>query len=203
MSLPLLFWRQSYPAAATATPSGFTQGGAGFSAQDPMSMSEAAGPLGLNNIILPRDGDSIIALFDRLPSTPLGWHRADEIQAPSPARINASYPKTQMRECSTVGLQALDISSGDFFPAGWTSERVIAIFTLGADWTVEGFGRDGELFWVKWHTTCSAGPSLQDSLHVTTWGNRGSPWVFSATAPDAEGRDELVAAFVASSGFTP
>ena len=98
-----------------------------------------------------------------------------------------------------LGLQAMDVSTGEFYPPGWTSEKVIALLASGADSTAGGFGRDGELFWVNLQTFCSTGSSLKDSLDITTWGVAGSPWVFSATAQDIVGRDELVAAFVAAS----
>ena len=140
-----------------------------------------------------------MALFDRLPSTLLGRNRADAIQAPLPARINASYGKTEPLGCGLVGLQAMDVSIGDFYPPGWTAEKVIALLASGADSTAGGFGRDGELFWLNMQTFCSTGSSLKDSLEITTWGVAGSPWVFSATAQGTEGRDELVAAFVAAS----
>jgi hypothetical protein len=94
----------------------------------------------------------------------------------------------------------MNVSTGDFYPPGWTAERVIAVFTTGADWTVEDFGREGNLFWVMWNTTCSSeGSSRMDSISITSWGNAGSPWVFSASAGNPEGRDELTAAFVTAS----
>lgn len=187
------------PAAVTGTPSG-SSGDAGFSAQDPMSMPEGAGPTGITSITLPQDRGSINRLFDRLPARLLGGTRADEIQSPLPDGINASYEKTEPIGCGMVGLQATDVSTGDFYPTGWTAERVIAFFASGSDWTEERFGRAGELFWVNLKSTCSFGSSLEDSLEITMWGVAGSPWVFSATAQDAKGRDELVVAFVAASG---
>ena len=184
--------------AATAAPSDSPPGDLGFSAQDPMSMPEGAEPVGLKGIKLPPDNDSIMALFDRLPPTLLGRQRADEIPAASPARINASYGTTAPLGCGMVGLQAIDVSTGEFYPPGWTAEKVIALLASGADTTAGGFGRDGELFWVNLQTFCSTGSSLKDSLDITTWGVAGSPWVFSATAQDIADRDELVAAFVAA-----
>ncbi len=183
----------------TAAPSGSPQEAVGFTPQDPLSMPEETGPPGLNSINLPQDNDSIMALFDQLPSTLLGRHRADEIQALSPARINASYGKTKPVGCGLVGLQAMDVSTGDFYPPGWTAEKVIALLASGADSTAGGFGRDGELFWLNMQTFCSTGSSLKESLNITTWGVAGSPWVFSATAQGTESRDELVAALVAAS----
>jgi hypothetical protein len=62
----------------TAAPSGSPQEAVGFTPQDPLSMPEETGPPGLNSINLPQDNDSIMALFDQLPSTLLGRHRAGE-----------------------------------------------------------------------------------------------------------------------------
>ena len=98
-----------------------------------------------------------------------------------------------------MGLQAMDVSTGDVYPPGWTTEKVIALLASGADSTAREFGRDGELFWLNLQTFCSTGSSLKDSLDITTWGVVGSSWVFSATAQGTEGRDELVAALVAAS----
>lgn len=194
------------PAVTAATPTSLgsaqgdsTQGDRGFTPQDPMSMPEGTGPPGLNSINSLQDNDSIMALFERLPSSLLGRNRADEIQASPPAKINASYGKTKPLGCGMVGLQAMDVSTGDFYPPGWTAEKVIALLASGEDSTDGEFGRDGELFWLNLQTFCSTGSSLKDSLDITTWGVAGSPWVFSATAQDIEGRDELVAAFVAAS----
>ena len=79
------------------------------------------------------------------------------------------------------------------------TQNGIAVLRFGQDWSYEGFGRAGELFWVNLQTTCSTGSSLEDSLEVTTWGVAGSPWVFSAMAQDATARDELIVAVVAAS----
>ena len=188
--------------AGGETTSGSTNEEVGFSAQDPMSMPEATAPLGLSRITLPDDRDSIVALFDRLPPALLDRERADENPSSTSTRIYASYGKTSPVGCGIVGFQANDVSTGDFYPAGWTAERVIAIFASGVDREVRAFGRDGELFWVNWQTTCSVSPtsSLADFMEMTTWGNVGSSWVFSALAEDIEGREQLVAAFVEVSG---
>ncbi len=96
-----------------------------------------------------------------------------------------------------VGLQAMDVSTGDFFPEGWTAEMVISMFTSGADWQVENFGQDGELLWVTFTTTCGAeGSSGEDVVSTLNWAVTGSPWVFSASADTTEVRDELTMAFV-------
>ena len=182
------------------SPTGAPQDDSGFNSPDPESLPGVVAPLGLSDIDLPDDAESIGELFNSLPSNLMGRQRMAQFDANTPGEIRASYGNTQPVGCGTVGLQATDVSTGDFFPQGWTAERVIAVFTTGADWNVEDFGRDGDLFWVRWNTTCSSGDSPEaDSLFTMSWGKAGSPWVFSASAGEPGGRDELTAAFVAAS----
>jgi hypothetical protein len=73
----------------------------------------------------------------------------------------------------------------------------VSTFTESAGWDVEDFGHEADLYWVRWSTTCSVeGETGEDLGLTTTWGQAGSPWVFSAMAGSAEVRDELTAAFV-------
>lgn len=186
--------------AARPTPSAASQDGSGFTAPDPWSLPEIVGPWGLGAVGLPDNADSIAELFNRLPSRLIGKQRTIQLDTMAPGEITASYGATQPVGCGTVGLTAMNVSTGNFYPPGWTAERVIAVLTAGTDWNVEDFGRDGELFWVIWNTTCrSAGSSLADSVSIISWGNAGSPWIFSASAGDSKGRDELTAEFVTAS----
>ena len=183
----------------SGTPTEATEGVNGVTAPDPMSLPEAVAPRRLGEVGLPDQPDDITALFDRLPSELIGRQRMDESPG-TELEINASYGNTEPVGCGTVGLQAMNVSTGEFFPPDWTAETFIAFFTAGADWNVEAFGRDGELFWVVWDTTCSdAGRAGEDSIYTASWGQAGSPWVFGASAGDPEGRDELTAAFVTAS----
>lgn len=185
---------------ATSTPAAGPQEESGFTGPDPGALPEAVGPEGLGGVGPPDNADSIAALFNGFPSKLIGRQETIQLDAATPGVITASYGKTQPVGCGMVGLTARNVSTGDFFPPGWTAERVIAVFTLGADWNVEDFGREGELFWVRWNTTCSsAGSSLADSLFIISWGIAGRPWVFSASAGDSTGRSELASAFVAAS----
>jgi len=91
----------------------------------------------------------------------------------------------------------MNVSTGDDYPRGWTADRFLADYASGGDWEVEDFGRDGQLFWVGWTTTCSSPDSAEmDTLFMLSWGNQGSPWVFEALAGTPQEREELVAAFV-------
>ena len=181
-------------------PTEVIEGESGLTAPDPDSLPEAVAPQGLDEVTLPDRAEDITALFDRLPSDLVGGTRTDESSGNDPQGITASYGSTQPVGCGTVGLQAMNVSTGDFFPQDWTAETVVAAFTTGADWTVEDFGRDGDLFWVQIATTCSSeSSSTVDSVSAMSWGARGSPWVFSASAGDPDSRDQLTSAFVTAS----
>jgi hypothetical protein len=136
------------PEAVATTPATEPPGEGGFTAPDSSSLPEAVAPLGLGDVDLPDNADSITALFNRLPPRLMDRERTMQSEAVTPAEISASYGITQPVGCGRVGLQAMDVSTGDFYPPGWTTERVIAVFTTGADWNVEDFGRDRQLFWV-------------------------------------------------------
>ena len=171
----------------------------GFNSPDPQSLPELPAPMGLADIHLPEDAESIDELFNRLPLNLMDNPRTIQSTGSSSGEILASYGNTEPVGCGTKGLQAMDVSTGDFFPQGWTAERVVAVFTTGADWEVEDFGRAGDLFWVRWNTTCGiADEPGTDSIFTTSWGAAGSPWLFSASAGDPGGREEFTSAFVAA-----
>ena len=187
--------------SASSSSSEGTSGDSEFTPPDPDALPEAAAPHGLGDVELPVTADGIVALFDRLPADLIGRERTGDRPGPVSNRINASYGSTEPGGCAMVGLQALNVSTGDFFPEGWTAEMVIATFTTGADGSVEDFGRDGELLWVMFTTTCSAeGSPGEDVVSTLNWGVTGSPWVFSATADATQSRDELAMAFVTAAG---
>jgi hypothetical protein len=187
---------KAVPKSPTAAP----PDGSGFNSPDPQSLPEVPAPLGVADIDLPDDAESITALFNSLPPRLIGNERTIQSTGDRPGEVLASYGNTQPVGCGTNGLQAMDVSTGDFFPQGWTAERVVAVFAVGTDWEVEDFGRDGELFWVRWNTTCSTEniPGT-DTVFTASWGAAGSPWFFSASAGGSGGRDAFMAAFVDAS----
>jgi hypothetical protein len=137
----------------------------------------------------------IVSLFDRLPTDLAGGKRTE--QQSGPDRISVTYGTTEPVGCGSVGLQALDVSTGDFYPEGWTAEQVVSTYTEGADWDVEDFGHEQDLYWVRSSTTCTVeGEAGEDVVLTAMWGQAGSPWVFSAMAGSPEVRDELTEAFV-------
>jgi hypothetical protein len=167
------------------------------------SLPEAAAPGGLEKVTLPDKADGILALIKRLPTEVAGKVRSSHFDLIGPDRYTAIYGETFPETCSSLGFQALDVSTGDFYPPDWTAEHVIAGFALSADWEVLAAGQDGILFWVRYYTTCSIG--LRDDpsrglfpLLTMMWGHAASPWVFSVQAGTPEELDELVAAVVAA-----
>jgi hypothetical protein len=182
-----------------ATPSAAPLDESGLNSPDPQSLPEVPAPLGLANIRLPDDAESVDALFNSLPPNLMGNERTIESAGTGSAEIWASYGNTQPVGCGANGIKAVNVSTGDFFPQDWTAERVVAVFAAGADWEVEDFGRDGDLFWVRWNTTCSmADAPGKDSIFTASWGTAGSPWFFSVSAGDLGGRDVFTSAFVAA-----
>ena len=164
---------------------------------DPSALPDAPAPLSLGAARLPDDSESVDVLFAALPTELLGG--IGSIESRGSGQVSVVYASTA-RTCAESTLQAVDLSAvGDgFYPPGWTAEWEVAVFATGADWTVEIAGRDGELVWATWHTTCG-GVGVEDAeVYAATWGTDGSTWVFSAVSDDAASRDQLIAAFVAA-----
>ena len=177
---------------------------------DPLSLPEAAVPMHLGAVTLPDDADAIVSLFSRLPRVLVGRERTPRLDEAGPSRFTAAYGQLPEDGCTSVRVQAQDLSSGEFFPADWTADRFVAWWGLGADREVEGLGRDDDLFWVRWSTTCSSAlvpravqstpPPRSFPVSTLTWGKAGSRWVFSIVAGSLDGQDEMAAAFVDASG---
>lgn len=181
----------------TPTPTVVTPEGPGVPGADPKTIPEAVAPQQLGRTILPINPYQITSRFQGLQWRLNSRQRTLELDKEVSGHISASYGRTQPVGCGIVGLSARNVSTGEFYPPGWMAEQVVAHFTTGADWEVEDFGREGQLYWVTWNTTCSAGDSSStDDLYMITWGKAGTPWVYSALGSTPEERRELVAAFV-------
>ena len=175
-------------------------------ARDPLSLPEATAPMGLGDVELPEDADSIVSLFNRLPRELTGRERTPRLDETGPSRFTSVYRQLPEDGCSSVRIQADDLSSGGFFPADWTADRFVAWLGLRADGDVKDLGRDGDLFWVRGNTTCrsalspratQSAPSPQSyPVSSLTWGKAGSRWVFSIMAGSSEDLAELAAAAV-------
>ena len=179
------------------TSNGSTQVATEIPGPDVSSVPAAVAPFGLGGVDHPRSPDRMVEVFNGLPLLLAGRER--NIEPDTAGVFIASYDNTQQAGCGTVGIKAIDVSIGDFYPPNWRAESVIALFTAGADWKVEDFGREDALFWVKWNTTCtSSGSAFTDSIFTLSWGSKGDRWVFSVLGGDLETRDELVEAYVKS-----
>ena len=171
----------------------------GLAGPDPLSLPKSPAPLGLGSVELPDDAESILTLFRQMPDELTGRQRAPQQDQTGPGRYTAAYEQLPENGCSSVRIQVQDLSTGDFFPADWTADMLVAWWTLATDWEVDDVGRDGDLFWVRWNTTCSSAPTPQTyPVSSLTWGQAGSRWVFSATATDFDGVAALVAAFLSA-----
>ena len=174
-------------------------------APDPHSLPNAVAPGGLGSVKLPEDNAGIASLFELLPTAVAGLVRSSRIGEVGLSLHLAIYGNTGGQDCSPLFLQALDISTVDFFPSYWTADLFISFWSLGADWEVAAAGREGDLYWVQWNTTCSTASSPEESpVYSMSWGAAAIPWVFSALAGTPGELDALVAAFVAAaSNFKP
>ena len=160
--------------------------------RDPVPSSpQTVAPAGLGDVELPEDPDGISSLLDTMPAELLDGERT--IAPREPDRLGVSYGFTRPIGCGTIGVQA---NGGSVAGSG---EQLVAMLTTSADWDTDDFGRDGDLFWVTWHTTCGvAGEAGQDTVFTATWARAGSAWAFSATAGEPADLDLLLAAFVAA-----
>ena len=129
-----------------------------LAASDPLSMPEATAPMGLGDVELPEDADSIVSLFNRLPRELAGRERTPRPDETGPSRFTAAYEQLPEDGCSSVRIQADELPFGGFFPADWTADRYVAWFGRGPG-DVKDLGRDRDLFWVRRDTTCRSAPS--------------------------------------------
>jgi hypothetical protein len=152
-------------------------------------LPEIPAPGDLGTVRLPNDRSNIVALLERFPSQIEGEARSlrlDDLYRPG-----VHYGT----RATTLSIEALDVSSGDFFPPEWTASEVIAIMSLGADWEVIASGQEGTLLWVCCIST-GITPEEKYLTYATQWGDSKSRWVYVASAPTPADVDTLVAAFV-------
>jgi hypothetical protein len=160
---------------------------------------ESPAPGSLPDVTLPTDGDGVMAVFDLLPDDLIGGTK--EIVARSPDRLTANYQPPEL--ASQYGYQAMDLRTsfvGSILPEP-RADMFIAFWVLSDDddYVVEASGRDGDVYWVTFINTASGyGIEGVEELHTIAWGDSCQPWGFTAAAPTPEGRDELIAAFVAA-----
>lgn len=163
----------------------------------------ANAPLGIGAVAWPSAKADVSALLSRLPPVVAGEQRGDRRGTDQQGdRYSAVYGDDAMGLGPPLAIQVVDVSTGDFWPADWTAERVVLALASGADWMVEAAGRDGDLVWIRWQTTVamegdrSKTPAASRSLYTLSWGQIGMPWLFSAAGDTPARLDALVAAFV-------
>ena len=158
------------PGGTDTGPATWTRWTAHVAPPAPAAVPEATVPMDLGDVKLPEDADSIVSLFSRLPRKLAGRERTPRLDEVGPSRFTAASGQLPDDGCSSVRLQAEDLSSGEFFPADWTADRFVASWGLGADGNVQDHGRDGDLFWVRSSTICRSAPSPRaiQSAPVTT-----------------------------------
>lgn len=162
---------------------------------DPSTLPERDAPAGLGGVTLPGDAEDVVSLFAALPLDLFGATR--EIDDADPGTIAARYD-TGRRQCSEIGIQAIDLgrSDGSPYPEHWRAEHLVALFATGADWDVEDAAHEGPVYWVTFETSCGGETMQEDEVvSAAVWGAEGSAWIFSVGAADADGRETLMAAF--------
>src|SRR5215217_4704508 len=115
----------------------------------------AAAPADLGSVQLPADASGIVALLAGLPERVAGESRAQMSGGGEADRFVVSFGDDADGLGPPLIIQVVDVSTGDFYPAGWTADRVILTLASGADWTVEAVGQDGDLVWIRWQTTAA------------------------------------------------
>ena len=173
------------------------------------TLPAAPAPGGLGRVQLPADRADIAALFARLPEAVAGETRAETDADASADRLIVAYGAVDPAFGPPLTLQALDLSSGDFFPVDFTAGAFVATVADVPDYGADAFGREGDLVWVRATTTGGVAgdrrgtPTITRPLFTLGWGNATSPWLFGATAFTPDGLDALIDAFVATAGSSP
>jgi hypothetical protein len=146
----------------------------------------APAPSELATLALPDNFTEVTALFKRLPPEIAGHARSPQFDRIAPDRSIVGYGEMRigMARNHFIGIQAIDLTKGDFFPINWKAGHVV-VMMAGRGEGMEEFGRDGDLFWVR-------------QRFGLIWGRIDSPWMFSVQADTPESRDALHAAFVAA-----
>ena len=159
----------------------------------------ADAPGNLASVDWPDSENAIRALLAQLPIEIAGYARTPQYDLTTFERILIGYGEdTRLNPDGTarLQLQAIDATSGDFFPPNWRAQHVV--MTLAQGRALEQ-GQEGDLFWAYIETEVTPTGSTQSyTLRSLTWGERGGEWVFSVNADTREGVDALVATLVAA-----
>jgi hypothetical protein len=156
-------------------------------------------PIDLVDAILPTDEEEAAAMFDALPDELIGGSK--EIVSRSPGHLVAAYQPPGL--ASQYGYQAMNLRTsfvGSVLPEP-RADVFVAFWVLSDDddEVVEAAGHEGDLYWVTFISTASGyGIDGTEELYTIAFGDSCRHWGFTAAAPTPEGRDDLIAAFVAA-----
>lgn len=178
----------------------------------------APAPFELATLALPNSFTEVTALFKRLPPQVAGHGRSAQLDRIVPERSTVGYGEDRRvgvmgRRLSGAGstsvpsarvgvpllqIQAIDLTSGDFFPINWKGGHVVVMMASHSEEIAE-YGRDGNLFWVRQNGSFGMAESTElFPVYTMLWGRIDSPWMFSVQADTPESRDALLVAFVAA-----
>ena len=166
--------------------------GARDDASDEASPPAAVGAR-LEGVTLPANGDEVVMLFVRLPEELDGEVRLQENVGRTGDAVVRATTVWGRGACNDMQMGAMDVSTGDFFPAGSTASEVIETFEHGSDWEVVGTGTSDGIAWVRFDTSCQASPGAA-GLHVSgvVWGEETTDWIFTASGPSEQVLDLLL-----------
>ena len=156
----------------------------------------APAPDELATVALPDNVRAVTALLERLPPEVAGHMRSPQLDRISPERARVGYGEDRRiagPRNSLLWIQAMDVTTGDFFPTNWTGGQVVAFMARPGEEGTEA-GRDGDLLWIRKDTFMrTAGSPARFEM---MWGRVDSPWMFSIQADTRQNRDALLAAFI-------
>ncbi len=167
----------------------------------------ATAPFGLGRVILPADASSIGILFARLPDA-IGTE-AHVVVPESGDRLTVAYGAVDPAFGPPLALQAINFTTGDFFPKSFTASDFVATAASSADYGATAFGRDGTLVWVRAESTAGVAgnrpgtPTIRRPIFTLAWGESTEPWLFTAIAFTPEGLATIVSTFVTAANGPP
>ena len=167
---------------------------------DFQTLPEIEAPMNLSTVSWPNGVDDALSLLDRLPDE-ISGHRFTGSQGRLGAdrpQIEFSYGEDPETQEPAFEVRVMDLSQGDFFPAGTTAGDFVAMFAQGFDWGVLAAGREGSLGWVQIKTTVSGTGHVAQDVYGMFWGNAPSQLTFSVQANDPEKLDAVVQAMVSA-----
>ena len=161
------------------------------------SLPEIGAPLEISSVAWPSSAQDAWELLERLPDEISGHKLTERDGGPGADRSIVSYRKIPEIQEPALMAQVMDLTQGNFSPAGTTAGDFVALFAQGFDREVLAAGREGSFGWVHIKTTGTSSSVAQDFYSVI-WGNAPSSVVFNAQVNDPMELAALVQAMVAA-----